>query len=115
MKSAPGAGLGGQCIPSDPHYLAWKMRALNYKARFIEIAGEVNAEMPEFWVGKVADRLNDQSKAIRGSRILVLGVAYKKDVEDVRESPALDVIHVDRKSTRLNSSHSQISYAVFCL
>src|SRR2546426_5640796 len=73
--------------------LAWKMRALNYKTRFIEIAGEVNAEMPEFWVGKVADRLNDQSKAIRGSRILVL----------------------DRKSTRLNSSHLVISYAVFCL
>ena len=94
MKFTPGPGLGGHCIPIDPHYLAWKMRALNYKTRFIEIAGEVNAEMPEFWVGKVADRLNDQSKAIRGSRVLVLGVAYKKDIDDVRESPALDVIRL---------------------
>jgi UDP-N-acetyl-D-glucosamine dehydrogenase len=92
MKFTPGPGLGGHCIPIDPHYLAWKMRSLNYKTRFIEIAGEVNAEMPEFWVMKVVDRLNDQSKAIRGSRILVLGVAYKKDIDDIRESPALDVI-----------------------
>jgi len=97
MKFTPGPGLGGHCIPIDPHYLAWKMRALNYKTRFIEVAGEVNAEMPEFWVRKVADRLNDQSKAINGSRILVLGVAYKKDVEDVRESPALDVIRLLRQ------------------
>ena len=94
MKFTPGPGLGGHCIPIDPHYLAWKMRALNYKTRFIEIAGEVNAEMPEFWVRKVADRLNDQGKAIRGSRVLVLGVAYKKDIDDVRESPALDVIRL---------------------
>src|SRR3989475_10182965 len=105
MKSAPGAGLGGQCIPSDPHYLAWKMRALNYKTRFIEIAGEVNAEMPEFWVQKVADRLNDQSKAINGSRILVLWVAYKKDVEDVRESPALDVIRLLRQRVCMVQYH----------
>ena len=97
MKFTPGPGLGGHCIPIDPHYLAWKMRALNYKTRFIEIAGEVNAEMPEFWVRKVADRLNEQSKAINGSRILVLGVAYKKDVEDVRESPALDIIRLLRQ------------------
>ncbi len=94
MKFTPGPGLGGHCIPIDPHYLAWKMRALNYKTRFIEIAGEVNAEMPEFWVRKVADGLNDESKAIRGSRILVLGVAYKRDVSDIRESPALDVIRL---------------------
>ncbi|MBI1967358.1 MAG: nucleotide sugar dehydrogenase [Gemmatimonadetes bacterium] len=92
MKFTPGPGLGGHCIPIDPHYLAWKMRSLNYKTRFIEIAGEVNAEMPEFWVMKVVDRLNDQGKAIRGSTILVLGVAYKKDIDDIRESPALDVI-----------------------
>jgi UDP-N-acetyl-D-glucosamine dehydrogenase len=97
MKFTPGPGLGGHCIPVDPHYLAWKMRALNYKTRFIEIAGEVNAEMPEFWVRKVADRLNELSKAIRGSRILVLGVAYKRDVDDVRESPALDVIRLLRR------------------
>jgi UDP-N-acetyl-D-glucosamine dehydrogenase len=94
MKFTPGPGLGGHCIPIDPHYLAWKMRALNYKTRFIEIAGEVNAEMPEFWVGKVVDRLNDRGKAVRGSRVLVLGVAYKKDIDDVRESPAIDVIRL---------------------
>jgi UDP-N-acetyl-D-glucosamine dehydrogenase len=94
MKFTPGPGLGGHCIPIDPHYLAWKMRALNYKTRFIEIAGEVNAEMPEFWVRKVIDRLNDQGKALRGSRVLVLGVAYKRDIDDVRESPALDIIRL---------------------
>jgi UDP-N-acetyl-D-glucosamine dehydrogenase len=94
MKFTPGPGLGGHCIPIDPHYLAWKMRALNYKTRFIEIAGEVNAEMPEFWVGKVIDRLNEQGKALRGSRVLVLGVAYKRDIDDVRESPALDIIRL---------------------
>jgi UDP-N-acetyl-D-glucosamine dehydrogenase len=94
MKFTPGPGLGGHCIPIDPHYLAWKMRALNYKTRFIEIAGEVNAEMPEFWVAKVVDRLNDRGKAVRGSRVLVLGVAYKKDIDDIRESPAIDVIRL---------------------
>ena len=94
MKFTPGPGLGGHCIPIDPHYLAWKMRALNYKTRFIEIAGEVNSEMPEFWVGKVTERLNDLGRALRGSQILVLGVAYKKDIEDVRESPAMDIIRL---------------------
>ena len=94
MKFTPGPGLGGHCIPIDPHYLAWKMRALNYKTRFIEIAGEVNSEMPVFWVGKVMDRLNDRGRALRGSRILVLGVAYKRDIDDVRESPALDIIRL---------------------
>src|SRR5918996_1641080 len=98
MKFLPGPGLGGHCIPIDPHYLAWKMRALNYKTRFIEIAGEVNSEMPEFWVGKVMDRLNERGRALRGSRVFVLGVAYKKDIEDVRESPALDIIRLlDRR------------------
>jgi UDP-N-acetyl-D-glucosamine dehydrogenase len=97
MKFTPGPGLGGHCIPIDPHYLAWKMRALNYKTRFIEIAGEVNAEMPEFWVDKVVERLNEQTKAVRGSLVLVLGVAYKKDIEDTRESPALDVIRLLRQ------------------
>jgi UDP-N-acetyl-D-glucosamine dehydrogenase len=97
MKFTPGPGLGGHCIPIDPHYLAWKMRALNYKTRFIEIAGEVNAEMPEFWVDKVVERLNEQGKAVRGSSVLVLGVAYKKDVDDIRESPALDVIRLLRQ------------------
>ena len=92
MKFTPGPGVGGHCIPLDPHYLAWKMRTLNYKTRFIELAGELNAEMPEYWVTKVADGLNDLGKAVRGSKILVLGVAYKKDIDDIRESPALDVI-----------------------
>jgi len=94
MKFTPGPGLGGHCIPIDPHYLAWKMRSLNYKTRFIEVAGEVNSEMPLFWVRKVGDRLNDQSKSIRGSKVLVVGVAYKKDIDDLRESPALDIIRL---------------------
>ena len=94
MKFTPGPGLGGHCIPIDPHYLAWKMRGLNYKTRFIEVAAEVNSEMPAFWVRKVAERLNQDSKPVRGSRILVLGVAYKKDIDDLRESPALDVIRL---------------------
>ncbi len=94
MKFTPGPGLGGHCIPIDPHYLAWKMRGLNYKTRFIEVAAEVNAEMPAFWVRKVVERLNEDSKPVRGSRILVMGVAYKKDIDDLRESPALDVMRL---------------------
>src|SRR5689334_23424675 len=94
MKFTPGPGIGGHCIPLDPHYLAWKMRGLNYKTRFIEVAGEVNSEMPEFWVRKVAEGLNTDAKAVRGSRVLVVGVAYKRDIDDVRESPALDVIRL---------------------
>jgi len=94
MKFTPGPGVGGHCIPLDPHYLAWKMRTLNYKTRFIELAGELNAEMPEFWVGKVVDTLNDQGKAVRRSRVLLVGVAYKKNIDDIRESPALDVIRL---------------------
>ena len=92
MKFSPGPGLGGHCIPLDPHYLAWKMRTLHYKTRMIELAGEINTEMPAFWVGKTADALNDAGKPMRGSRILVLGVAYKKDIDDLRESPALDIL-----------------------
>jgi len=97
MKFTPGPGVGGHCIPLDPHYLAWKMRTLNYKTRFIELAGELNAEMPEFWVGKVVDALNEQGKAVRGSRVLLVGVAYKKNIDDIRESPALDVIRLLRQ------------------
>ncbi len=92
MKFLPGPGLGGHCIPIDPHYLAWKMRGLNYKTRFIDLAGEVNTEMPLFWVRKVADALNGASRSVRGSRVLILGVAYKRDIDDLRESPALDII-----------------------
>lgn len=94
MKFTPGPGIGGHCIPLDPHYLAWKMRGLNYKTRFIDLASEVNSEMPDFVVEKVARALNDDRKAVKGSRILILGVAYKRDIDDVRESPALDVIRL---------------------
>ena len=91
MKFTPGPGLGGHCIPIDPHYLSWKMRTLDYKARFIELASEINASMPEYVVDLVADGLNSRSKSINGSNILLLGMAYKPDIDDVRESPALDV------------------------
>jgi UDP-N-acetyl-D-glucosamine dehydrogenase len=92
MKFQPGPGLGGHCIPIDPLYLSWKMRAFNYNARFIELASEINTNMPRFAVSKVQDALNNRSKSIKGSRILVLGVAYKPDIDDLRESPALDVL-----------------------
>jgi UDP-N-acetyl-D-glucosamine dehydrogenase len=94
MKFTPGPGIGGHCIPLDPHYLAWKMRSLNYKTRFIDLAGEVNTAMPAFVVTKVARALNEDRKAVNGSRALVVGVAYKKDIDDVRESPALDVMRL---------------------
>jgi UDP-N-acetyl-D-glucosamine dehydrogenase len=94
MKFTPGPGIGGHCIPLDPHYLAWKMRTLNYKTRFIDLASEINSEMPEFVVRKVARALNDRRQAVNGSRILVLGIAYKKDIDDMRESPALDVMRL---------------------
>ena len=92
MKFTPGPGLGGHCIPIDPLYLSWKMKSLNYNARFIELASEINTNMPRFVVSKVQDALNDRGKPVRGSRILVLGAAYKPDIDDLRESPALDVI-----------------------
>jgi UDP-N-acetyl-D-glucosamine dehydrogenase len=94
MKFTPGPGIGGHCIPLDPHYLAWKMRTLNYKTRFIDLASEINSEMPAVVVRKVAQALNDEKKAVNGSRVLVLGVAYKKDIDDMRESPALDVMRL---------------------
>ncbi|MCX6043961.1 MAG: nucleotide sugar dehydrogenase [Chloroflexi bacterium] len=94
MKFTPGTGLGGHCIPIDPHYLSWKLRTLKYNARFIELASEINTEMPRYWVQKVQDVLNDAGKAVKHSHILVLGVAYKKNVSDMRESPALDIIHL---------------------
>jgi UDP-N-acetyl-D-glucosamine dehydrogenase len=94
MKFTPGPGLGGHCIPVDPHYLAWKMRTLNYRTRFIELASEINAEMPRFVVDKVRSALNAGKKSVNGAGILVLGMAYKKDVNDVRESPALDIVRI---------------------
>jgi UDP-N-acetyl-D-glucosamine dehydrogenase len=104
MKFMPGPGVGGHCIPLDPHYLAWKMRTLNYRTRFIELAGEINAAMPEYWVARVVDRLNEQGRAARSSKVLVIGVAYKKDINDIRESPALDVIRL------LQRRGAQVSY-----
>jgi UDP-N-acetyl-D-glucosamine dehydrogenase len=88
----PGPGLGGHCIPIDPFYLTWKARQYGVNTRFIELAGEVNSAMPDWVVGKVADALNDRSKAVRGSRILVLGIAYKKNIDDMRESPAVEIM-----------------------
>jgi len=100
----PGPGLGGHCIPIDPHYLAWKLKALNFQARFIGLAAEINGMMPSVVTTLVAEGLNRVSKSIRGSKILVLGVAYKKDVSDCRESPALDVMRM------LTSKHALLSY-----
>jgi UDP-N-acetyl-D-glucosamine dehydrogenase len=97
MPFYPGPGLGGHCIPIDPLYLAWKMKALDYNARFINLASEINAEMPRFVVDLVQDALNGHKKAINGSKVMVLGTAYKKDISDVRESPALDVIKLLQK------------------
>jgi UDP-N-acetyl-D-glucosamine dehydrogenase len=94
MPFYPGPGLGGHCIPIDPLYLSWKLKTLNYRARFIELAGEINSEMPEHVCALVADALNDQCKSVKGSRVLVLGLSYKKDIEDVRESPALDILNL---------------------
>ena len=104
MKFTPGPGLGGHCIPIDPLYLSWKLKTLNYNARFIELASEINTEMPLYWVQKVQDALNDEAKPVRGSRVLVLGVAYKKDVSDIRESPAMDIIML------LQEKGAQVSY-----
>jgi UDP-N-acetyl-D-glucosamine dehydrogenase len=104
MKFTPGPGLGGHCIPIDPLYLSWKLKTLNYNARFIELASEVNTNMPRYWVQKVQDALNDAGKPVKGSRILVLGVAYKKNISDVRESPSLDIIHL------LNEKGARVSY-----
>jgi UDP-N-acetyl-D-glucosamine dehydrogenase len=105
MKFLPGPGLGGHCIPIDPLYLSWKLRAHNYAARFIDLASEINTNMPRFTVGKIQDALNQQSKPIKGSKVLILGTAYKADIDDVRESPALDIIHLLRQKGALVSYH----------
>jgi UDP-N-acetyl-D-glucosamine dehydrogenase len=96
MPFSPGPGLGGHCIPIDPHYLSWKLRSLNYRARFIELADEVNSFMPDWVVTRVSDALNRDRKSINGTRILVLGVAYKRDIADWRESPAIPIIRTLR-------------------
>ncbi len=90
----PGPGLGGHCIPIDPQYLSWKLRTLNYNARFVELANEINRNMPLFVVNKVVDALNKRKKSVNGSILLILGVAYKRDIDDTRESPAVDVINL---------------------
>ncbi len=92
MTFEPGPGLGGHCIPVDPHYLSWKMRTMDCPTRFIDLASEINREMPAFVVGKIRKALNGSGKPVNGSRVLIVGVAYKRDVPDVRESPALDVL-----------------------
>lgn len=92
----PGPGLGGHCVPVDPHYLSWKLRTLDYNARFIQLASEINASMPEYVARKVASALSDEGKPVKGVRVLLLGVAYKRDVKDVRESPALDILRLLR-------------------
>ncbi|MCY4232432.1 MAG: nucleotide sugar dehydrogenase [Bacteroidetes bacterium] len=94
MKFLPGPGLGGHCIPIDPQYLSWKLRTLGYTARFIELATEINTDMPRYWVHRVQDVLNEVGKPLNGSKILVIGVAYKKNVGDIRESPALDILQL---------------------
>ena len=97
MPFFPGPGLGGHCIPIDPLYLSWKLKTLKYQARFIELADNINSGMPAFVVTRVADALNDRSKAVRGAKILVAGVTYKRDIDDVRESPAIDIIELLRR------------------
>jgi UDP-N-acetyl-D-glucosamine dehydrogenase len=104
MKFTPGPGLGGHCIPLDPHYLAWKMRTLSYTTRMIEVASEINTEMPDYVVNQVADVLNDNGVALSRAKVLVLGIAYKKDIDDLRESPALDIIQ------KLQQKGAAVSY-----
>ena len=97
MKFTPGPGLGGHCIPIDPLYLSWKMKSFQYTARFIELASDINTNMPRYVVNRVMDALNEQGKTLKGARCLVLGAAYKPDIDDIRESPSLDVIGLLQK------------------
>ncbi len=94
MKFYPGPGIGGHCIPIDPIYLSWKLKTFNYTARFIETATDINSNMPRYVVGRIQDALNEKAKSVKGSHILILGVAYKKDIDDLRESPILDIITI---------------------
>ena len=105
MKFTPGPGLGGHCIPIDPLYLSWKMKSFHYNARFIELASEINTNMPRYVVSRVMEAMNDRGRALKGSKILVLGAAYKPDIDDVRESPALDVIGLLQKKGALVEYH----------
>ncbi|HUF00477.1 MAG TPA: nucleotide sugar dehydrogenase, partial [Anaerolineales bacterium] len=105
MKFTPGPGLGGHCIPIDPLYLSWKMKSIHYNARFIELASEINTNMPRYVVSRVMEALNDRGRALKGSKILVLGAAYKPDIDDIRESPALDVIGLLKQKGALVEYH----------
>ncbi len=105
MTFYPGPGIGGHCIPVDPIYLSWKMKSLNYRARFIELASEINAQMPQFWVGKIQAELNQRKKCLKDAKILLLGITYKKDVPDLRESPALEIFKL------LLQHRSQVAYS----
>jgi len=105
MKFTPGPGLGGHCIPIDPLYLSWKMKAFNYNARFIELASEINTNMPRYVVSRMLEAMNDRGLLLKGSRVLVLGAAYKPDIDDVRESPALDVIGLLQKKGAVVEYH----------
>jgi UDP-N-acetyl-D-glucosamine dehydrogenase len=111
MPFYPGPGLGGHCIPIDPFYLSWKAKQNGFDARFIELAGEINGHMPEYVLSKVTSALNDQKKAVNGSRVLVLGVAYKRDIDDIRESPALDVMKLlHEKGAEVEYSDPYVPY-----
>jgi UDP-N-acetyl-D-glucosamine dehydrogenase len=101
----PGPGLGGHCIPIDPFYLTWKAREYGVHTRFIELAGEINSSMPKWVIGKLADALNERGKALRGSRVLVLGIAYKKNIDDVRESPSIELMEL------LHEKGAQVAYS----
>jgi UDP-N-acetyl-D-glucosamine dehydrogenase len=105
MPFYPGPGLGGHCIPIDPFYLSWKAKQNGFEARFIELAGQVNGSMPHFVVDKIAEALNGSKKSVNGSRVLVVGIAYKRDIDDIRESPALDVMAV------LKEKGASVSYS----
>ncbi len=104
MKFLPGPGLGGHCIPIDPHYLSWKLKTLDYDARFIQLAGEINTNMPNHILNLISNNLNKMHKSLNGSKVLIVGVAYKKNINDTRESPALDIIQL------LSKSGSKIDY-----
>ncbi|MBI3173133.1 MAG: nucleotide sugar dehydrogenase [Chloroflexi bacterium] len=105
MKFTPGPGLGGHCIPIDPLYLSWKMKAFNYNARFIDLASEINTNMPRYVVNRMLEAMNDRGKTLKGSKVLVLGAAYKPDIDDVRESPALDVIALLKRKGAIVEYH----------
>ena len=114
----PGPGLGGHCIPIDPFYLTWKARQYGLPTRFIELAGEINTDMPHYVVGRVMDALNERKKSLNGSKVLVLGLAYKKDIDDVRQSPSLELIEllkakgakVDYNDPYIPKTHKQRDY-----